>query len=205
MLHFTLISSRASWLEPSVKTAIYNSFLIYESYIYHVDINYSTITSFCITPAIHPCQWAKQTPTPPLKNRKSRLNHASRCLCSCFQETLKEVKAKRVPFLTYQHVVNDDAAIYCALFCGIFWEESIKTGINSLRGVTGVNLGQTHSSKTQENVEIPNIFIVYLNVISWEKQQRLKKKKTTNLWLDTNFGPKPTDGSIKKTTMSSTL
>lgn len=44
------------------KTAIYNTYVIYESYIYHVDINYSTITSLHITPAIHSCQWTKQFP-----------------------------------------------------------------------------------------------------------------------------------------------
>lgn len=44
------------------KTAIYNSYLIYECYIYHVDINYSSITSIHITPAIHSCQWTKQFP-----------------------------------------------------------------------------------------------------------------------------------------------
>lgn len=55
--------SRVSRSEPSVKeTAIYNTYVIYESYIYHVDINYSTITSLHITPAIHSCQWTKQFP-----------------------------------------------------------------------------------------------------------------------------------------------
>lgn len=46
------------------KTATHNSYLIYESYIYHVDINYSSITSIHITPAIHLCQWTKQFPLP---------------------------------------------------------------------------------------------------------------------------------------------
>lgn len=54
------------------KTAIYNTYVIYESYIYHVDINYSTITSLHITPAIHSCQWTKQFP--PLRTAKPRPN-----------------------------------------------------------------------------------------------------------------------------------
>ena len=44
------------------KTAIYNTYVIYESYIYHIDINYTSITSLHITPAIHSCQWTKQFP-----------------------------------------------------------------------------------------------------------------------------------------------
>lgn len=60
-----LMLSRVSRVWEREKTAIYNTYVIYESYIYHVDINYSTITSLGVTPAIHSCQWTKQFPPAP--------------------------------------------------------------------------------------------------------------------------------------------
>lgn len=75
------------------KTAIYNTYVIYESYIYHVDINYSTITSLHITPAIHSCQWTKQFPLLHRQPQSKRL--VSACAHMTFNRDFsKEIKGE---------------------------------------------------------------------------------------------------------------
>lgn len=70
--------------------------MIYESYIYHVDINYSAITSLHITPAIHSRQQTKQFPPPRTANPDAGLSARARMTFNRdFSQEIKNKKGER--------------------------------------------------------------------------------------------------------------
>lgn len=113
-----MILSRVSW-SGAWNTAIYNTYVIYESCIYHVDTNYSTITSLRIAPAIHSCQWTKQFP--PLRHQpwSKWLLSARVTFNRDFSEEIKHGRSWG-HFSTHPHAISDDATMYHTLIWSIF-------------------------------------------------------------------------------------